>query len=249
MTIDRSKEGEIIKSSRSAEVRRRKREIINKIHNSSWIFESLILVFNGIVQSLYIYVEAGTYMSQSISAVLNLMCHTILIPFLHLFNEHSIKIMILEHGWFFAMKNAIRFIPASRIVPQLNRSKTSQPCNVKTLCYTISTNEGVSPKQRAHKVDSNPMANAISKIANVKCLSSMHIQSNSKEQNAVKKFDKNDHDEEYVLPNTKSKITNVKCLSSIHMPSNSTEDNAVKKFDKSNTDEEYVLPNQASTSC
>ena len=73
--------------------------------------------------------------------------------------------------------------------------------------------------------------------------------SNSKEKNAVKKFDKGNHDEEYVLPNTKSNISNVRCLSSIHMPSNSKEEKAIKKFDKTKHDEEYVLPNQASTSC
>ena len=247
MTIDRSRGEEIVHSSRSTEVRRRKREIINKIHNSSWILESLILVFNGIVQSLEYFLQ--NYISQSISATLNLMCHTIFIPCLHLFNEHSVKIMILEHGWFFAMKNAIRLSPVSRIVPQQNRSNTSHPSNVKTLRNTNFTNEDVSPKQRSHKVDSNSMANTKSKITNVKCLSSIDMPSNSKEENAVKKIDKNNHDEEYVLPNTKSKITNMKCLSSIHMPSNSKEDNAVKKFDKGNHDEEYVLPNQASKSC
>ena len=245
MTIDRIRDGEITESSRSAELRMRKREIINKIHNSSWILESLLLIFNGIVQSLE-YFETGTYISQSISATLNLMCHTIFIPFLHLFNEHSVKIMILEHGWFFAMKNAIRLSPASRMVPQRNRLNTTHPRNVKTLRKTTAWDEDVSPKQRAHKVDSNPMVNTKSKIANVKCLSSLHMPSNSKEENAVKKFDKSNPDEEYVLPNTKSKITNVKCLSSIHMPSNSKEKNAVKKFDKSNHDEEYVLPNTKS---
>ena len=200
MTIDRSKGGEIIDSSRSTEVRRRKREIINKIHNSSWILESLILVLNGIVQSLE-YFEAGTYISQSISALLNLMCHTILIPFLHLFNEHSVKIMILEHGWSHAMKNAIRLSPASRIVPQQNRLNTSHPSNVKTLRNTTSTNEDVSPKQRAHNVYWIPMTNTKSKITNVKCLSSIHMPPNSKEGNAVKTFDKSNHNEEYVLPN------------------------------------------------
>ena len=242
MTIDRSRDGEIIGSSRSTEVRRRKREILNKIHNSSWILESSILIFNGIVQSLE-YFETGTYISQSVSAILNLMCHTIFIPFLHLFNEHDVKIMILEHGWFFAMKNAIRLSPASRIVPQQNRLSTSPPSNVKALRNTTSTNEDVSPKQRANKFDSNPRANTKSKITNVKCLSSIHMPSNSKEENAVKKFDKSNHDEEYALPNTISKITNVNFLSSIHMSSRSKEDNAVKFFDKSNHDEEYVLPN------
>ena len=268
MTIDRSRDGEIIGSSRSTEVRRRKREILNKIHNSSWILESSILVFNGIVQSLE-YFETGNYISQSVSAILNLMCHTIFIPFLHLFNEHSVKIMILEHGWFFAMKNAIRLSPPSRIVPQQNRLNTSHASNAKTLRKTTSMNEDVTPnasnaktlrkttsmnedltpKQRANKLDSNPRANTKSKITNVKCLSSMHIPSNSKKENTVIKFDKSNHDEEYVLQNTKSKITNVKCLSSIHTPSNSKDENAVKKYDESNHDEEYVLPNQASTSC
>ena len=203
MTIDRSRDGEIIGSSRSTEVRRRKREILNKIHNSSWILESSILVFNGIVQSLE-YFETGTYISQSVSAILNLMCHTIFIPFLHLFNEHSVKIMILEHGWFFAMKNAIRLSPPSRIVPQQNRLNTSHPSNVKTLRKTISMNEDVSPKQRANKLDSNQRANTISKMTNVKCLSSIHTPSNSKDENAVKKYDESNHDEEYVLPNQAS---------------------------------------------
>ena len=246
MTIDRSSDGEIMGSSRSAEVRRRKREIINKIHNSSWMLESLILIFGVMVQFL-IYFETGTYISQSIFSVSNLMCHTIFMPFLHLFNEHSVKMMILEHGWFFAMKNAIRLNPGSRIVPQQNhRLNTNHTSNVKTIRNTTSTNEDISPKERARKVDSNQMANTKSKSTNVKCLSSIHMPSNSKEENAVKKFDKSNHDEEYVLSNTKSKITNVKCLSSIHMPSNSKEENAVKKFDKSNHDEEYALPNTIS---
>ena len=53
----------------------------------------------------------------------------ILVPFSHLFNEHRIKVMVLEHGWIFAMKNAIRFNVDSRVAPVLIRSTQNREKN------------------------------------------------------------------------------------------------------------------------
>ena len=55
----------------------------------------------------------------------------ILVPFTHLFNEHRIKIMVLERGWVFAMKNALRLNIAPRVAPEPNLPVVNPENNVR----------------------------------------------------------------------------------------------------------------------
>ena len=76
-----------------------------------WFFCQLLL-FSGI----------NAYVSNSIALTANNTIAMVLVPFSHLFNEHRIKVMVLEEGWFFAIKQAIRFNIDARVVPISNHS-------------------------------------------------------------------------------------------------------------------------------
>ena len=121
VTIDRQKGGDLAISSHSIELRRRKREIIHIIHHATTMIEYLgiamwffcqLLPFSGI----------NAYVSNSIALTANNTCAMVLVPFSHLFNEHRIKVMVLEEGWVSAIKQAIRFNIDARVVPILNQS-------------------------------------------------------------------------------------------------------------------------------
>ena len=80
-----------------------------------WFFCQLLL-FSGI----------NAYVSNSIALTANNTCAMVLVPFSHLFNEHRIKVMVLEEGWFFAIKQAFRFNIDARVVPIPNHSPGNQ---------------------------------------------------------------------------------------------------------------------------
>ena len=115
-------------SNRSIELRRRKREIIAIIHHATTMIEyfgfSMFLVIQALLLGGII-----SHVSNGIALTLKITCPMILVPFSHLFNEHRIKVMVLEHGWIFAMKNAIRFNVDSRVAPVLNRSTQNRETN------------------------------------------------------------------------------------------------------------------------
>ena len=68
------------------------------------------------VCELLLFSGIDSYVSNSIALTANYTCAMVLVPFSHLFNEHRIKVMVLEDGWFFAIKNAIRFNIDDRVV-------------------------------------------------------------------------------------------------------------------------------------
>ena len=128
VTIDRQKGGDLAISSHSIELRKRKREIIHIIHHATTMIEYLgiamwffceLLPFSGI----------NAYVTNSIALIANNTCAMVLVPFSHLFNEHRIKVMVLEEGWVFAIKQAIRFNIDSRVVPMLNHSTGNRKNN------------------------------------------------------------------------------------------------------------------------
>ena len=115
-------------SNRSIELRRRKREIINIIHHATTMIEYFGFSMFFVIQFLLL---GGiiSHVSNGIALTLKIACPMILVPFSHLFNEHRIKVMVLEHGWIFAMKNAIRFNVDSRVAPISNRSTQNRENN------------------------------------------------------------------------------------------------------------------------
>ena len=116
VTIDRQNDGGPVISNRSIEIRRRKRQIIHIIHYSTTVIEGLGLGM-WLVCVVLLFGWISSYVSTAVAATVNLACAMILVPFSHLFNEHRIKVMVLERGWVFAMKNAIRFNILSRLAP------------------------------------------------------------------------------------------------------------------------------------
>ena len=125
VTTDRQNDGGPVISNRSIEIRRRKRQIIHIIHYSTTVIEYLGLGM-WLVCVVLLFGWISLYVSTAVAATVNLACAMILVPFSHLFNEHRIKVMVLEHGWIFAMKNAIRFYIDSRIAPIPNHCIRNQ---------------------------------------------------------------------------------------------------------------------------
>ena len=119
MTIDRRRDGDLAITDRSIELRRRKREIVHIIHHTTWIMETLGVVIGFVFRfvgrsDIYPNIFANLIFIQ------NLVSAEILVPFTHLFNEHRIKVMVLQRGWIFAMKNALQFNIVPRVAPESN---------------------------------------------------------------------------------------------------------------------------------
>ena len=128
VTIDRQNGGDLAISSHSIELRRRKREIIHIIHHATTMIEYLGIAMWFFCQ-LLLFSGINAYVSNSIALTANNTLAMVLVPFSHLFNEHRIKVMVLEEGWFFAIKQAIRFNIDARVVPILNHSTGNQKNN------------------------------------------------------------------------------------------------------------------------
>ena len=120
MTIDRRRDGDLAITDRSIELRRRKREIVHIIHNTTWIMESLSLIIGLIVFTQILCPEINPNICAHLTFIWNLISAKTLVPFTHLFNEHRIKEMVLQRGWIFAMKNALQFNIVSRVAPESN---------------------------------------------------------------------------------------------------------------------------------
>ena len=121
MTIDRRRDGDLAVTDRSIELRRRKREIVHIIHHTTWIMESLGVVIGFVYWQILRY-EIYPNIFANLIFIQNVISANSLVPFTHLFNEHRIKVMILERGWIFAIKNALKFSIAHRVAPQSNHT-------------------------------------------------------------------------------------------------------------------------------
>ena len=101
-------------SDRSVEIRKRKRDICNIVHNSTWVVETFI-IFSGIMCQL-LTLRTDPYLIQCIHDTVGLVFARIIVPFTNLFAEQRIKIVVMEHGWICAMKTALRFVRLTRVV-------------------------------------------------------------------------------------------------------------------------------------
>ena len=127
VTIDRRRDGDLAVTDRSIELRRRKREIVHIIHNITWIMESLGLVIGFVFQQ--IFSDMNPNICANLIFIQNLISAKTLVPFTHLFNEYRIKVMVLERGWVFAMKNALQFNIVPRVAPESNLTVRNQENN------------------------------------------------------------------------------------------------------------------------
>ena len=119
MTIDRRSDGDVAVTDRSIELRRRKREILHIIHHTTWIMESLGVVIGFVYWQILRY-EIYPNIFANLIFIQNILSANTLVPFTHLFNEHRIKVMVLQRGWIFAMKNALQFNIVPRVAPKSN---------------------------------------------------------------------------------------------------------------------------------
>ena len=131
-------------SDRSVEIRKRKRDICNIVHNSTRVIETFIL-FSGIFSQL-LTLRTDPYLIQCIHDTIGLVFARIIVPFTYLFAEQRIKIVVMEHGWICAMKTALKFVRISRVAPMANRPipmgerKNELPKNVRRPQEDIKSN-------------------------------------------------------------------------------------------------------------
>ena len=102
-------------SERSIEIRKRKREICNIIHNSTWVIEMFILFSGFMCQLLTLRIDP--YLLQCIHDTVGLVFARIIVPLTNLFAEQRIKIVVMKHGWIRAIKTALRFEHLTRVSP------------------------------------------------------------------------------------------------------------------------------------
>ena len=107
-------------SNRSVEIRKRKRDICNIIHNSTWVIEMFILFSGFMCQVLTLRLDP--YILKCIHDTVGLVFARIIVPFTNLFAEQRIKIVVMKHGWIYAIKTALRFEHFTQVVPMPNQA-------------------------------------------------------------------------------------------------------------------------------
>ena len=107
-------EGDVPASNQTIEIRRRKREICNIVHNSTWVIETSMLSFHILLKILALRIEP--YILHLISDAIGGLCSRLVVPFTFLFAEQRIKVIVMEHGWISAIKEASKFEPFTQVV-------------------------------------------------------------------------------------------------------------------------------------
>jgi hypothetical protein len=120
----------------SRELRDRKRRICNVIHYSTWIGESSTLLACIVLQLLTVNVDP--YLVSCLGDTAYLVFWRIMSPYSHLFNEHRIKVIVLQEGWVSAFKHALQFnVTRSNVQPDTGattgRIKHTTRSNVKEI--------------------------------------------------------------------------------------------------------------------
>ena len=160
MFRDRGVNGDVAPSTRMMEIRQRKREICNKVHNSTWLIETLGLSICLIFQLLALRIDH--YIANSIANLIGKCTGQLLGPFTLLFTEKRIKLIVLEQGWISAFKTAITFKHFTPIIPL---RENPRPANAATIqqnandivnrCPIDGTDSGVTKNKRVPDVQSN----------------------------------------------------------------------------------------------
>ena len=122
--------GDAAPSPRWIEIRERKRKICDMIHNSTWLIEAFVQVSGVLIQFLSLNMDS--YLLQSIHDTIGLLFARIVVPLTSLFSEQKIRVAILERGWIYAIKVALKIERLSHVQPLENnhRSVRSNEDNV-----------------------------------------------------------------------------------------------------------------------
>ena len=115
MLYGRIRAGDAMPSNQSVEIRRRKREICNMIHHSTWMVE-VFIIFSSIACH-FLSMLVDPYFIQCISDRVELIFARIIVPFTNLFDERRIKIAVMERGWVYAIKTSLKWQHLSAVVP------------------------------------------------------------------------------------------------------------------------------------
>ena len=119
-------DGDAPLSNQTMEIRRRKREICNRIHNSTWLIETIAILSGGIFQLLALRVDP--YIVSSVEDILSLLIYRLLVPFTSLFSENRIKGDCIGTGLGFCHKNCIEvqtFNPSNSIWESLSNKRVN----------------------------------------------------------------------------------------------------------------------------
>ena len=121
MLQGRKIEGDVPASNRAIEIRRRKREICNIVHNSTWVIETSMLSFHILLEILALRIEP--YILHFISDAIGGLCSRLVVPFTFLFAEQRIKVIVMEHGWISAIKEASKLKHFTQVLQFDNNSE------------------------------------------------------------------------------------------------------------------------------
>ena len=124
MARDRMNAGDTAPSQRWIEIRERKRKICDMIHNSTWLIETFVQVSGVLIQFLSLNMDS--YLLQSIHDTVGLLFARIVVPLTSLFSEQKIRVAILERGWIYAIKVALKIERLSQVQPLENNHRSAR---------------------------------------------------------------------------------------------------------------------------
>ena len=116
--------GDAAPSPRWIEIRERKRKICDMIHNSTWLIEAFVQVSGVLIQFLSLNMDS--YLLQSIHDTVGLLFARIVVPLTSLFSEQKIRVAILERGWIYAIKVALKIERLSHVQPLENNHRSAR---------------------------------------------------------------------------------------------------------------------------
>ena len=124
MARGRMNAGDAAPSQRWIEIRERKRKICDMIHNSTWLIETFVQVSGVLIQFLSLNMDS--YLLQSIHDTIGLLFARIVVPLTSLFSEQKIRVTILERGWIYAIKVALKIKCLSPVQPLENNHRSAR---------------------------------------------------------------------------------------------------------------------------
>ena len=124
MARGRMNAGDAAPSQRWIEIRERKRKICDMIHNSTWLIETFVQVSGVLIQFLSLNMDS--YLLQSIHDTIGLLFARIVVPLTSLFSEQKIRVAILERGWIYAIKVALKIERLSNVQPLENNHRSAR---------------------------------------------------------------------------------------------------------------------------
>ena len=110
-------------SERWIELRIRKRKVCDMIHHSTWLIETFVQLSGVVIQFLSLNMDP--YLWQSIHDTIGLLMARIVVPLTSLFSEQKIRIVVLERGWFHAIKVALKIERLSQVKSMKNERKSA----------------------------------------------------------------------------------------------------------------------------